>query len=41
MTPAEIVIMEKVPLLGTVKIDNMGVTRLIKERFAARPAVVA
>ena len=38
MTPAEIVIMEKLPLLGTGKIDNMAVTRLVKERFAAAPA---
>jgi acyl-[acyl-carrier-protein]-phospholipid O-acyltransferase/long-chain-fatty-acid--[acyl-carrier-protein] ligase len=38
MTPAEIVHMEKLPLLGTGKIDNMAVTRLVKERFAAAPA---
>jgi acyl-[acyl-carrier-protein]-phospholipid O-acyltransferase/long-chain-fatty-acid--[acyl-carrier-protein] ligase len=38
MTPAEIAYEEKLPLLGTGKIDNMAVTRLIKERFAAAPA---
>ena len=38
MVPAEIVYMEKLPLLGTGKIDNMAVTKLIKERFAAAPA---
>jgi acyl-[acyl-carrier-protein]-phospholipid O-acyltransferase/long-chain-fatty-acid--[acyl-carrier-protein] ligase len=38
MVPAEIVYMEKLPLLGTGKIDNVGVTKLIKERFAAAPA---
>jgi acyl-[acyl-carrier-protein]-phospholipid O-acyltransferase/long-chain-fatty-acid--[acyl-carrier-protein] ligase len=38
LTPAEIVHLEKLPLLGTGKIDNMAVTRLIKERFAAVPA---
>jgi len=38
MTPAEVITMEKVPLLGTGKIDNMAVTRLVKERFAAAPA---
>jgi acyl-[acyl-carrier-protein]-phospholipid O-acyltransferase/long-chain-fatty-acid--[acyl-carrier-protein] ligase len=38
MVPAEIVYMEKMPLLGTGKIDNMAVTKLIKERFAAAPA---
>jgi hypothetical protein len=30
--------MEKVPLLGVGKIDNMAVTKLVKERFAAAPA---
>jgi acyl-[acyl-carrier-protein]-phospholipid O-acyltransferase/long-chain-fatty-acid--[acyl-carrier-protein] ligase len=37
MTPAEVVYMEKIPLLGTGKVDNMAVTRLIKERYAAAP----
>jgi acyl-[acyl-carrier-protein]-phospholipid O-acyltransferase/long-chain-fatty-acid--[acyl-carrier-protein] ligase len=41
MTPAEIVYLEKVPVLGTGKIDNMAVTRLVKERFAAAPAAAA
>jgi acyl-[acyl-carrier-protein]-phospholipid O-acyltransferase / long-chain-fatty-acid--[acyl-carrier-protein] ligase len=38
MVPAEIVYLEKMPVLGTGKIDNMAVTKLIKERFAAAPA---
>ncbi len=38
MMPAEVVTMEKLPLLGTGKIDNMTLTRMIKERFAAAPA---
>ena len=37
MVPAEIVYMEKMPLLGTGKIDNVAVTKLVKERFAAAP----
>jgi acyl-[acyl-carrier-protein]-phospholipid O-acyltransferase/long-chain-fatty-acid--[acyl-carrier-protein] ligase len=44
MTPAEIVVMEKLPLLGTGKIDNMAITKLVKELAApkpAQPAVVA
>ena len=41
MVPAEIVYMEKMPLLGTGKIDNMAVTKLVKERFAATPAAAA
>ena len=43
MVPAEIVYMEKLPMLGSGKVDNMAVTKLVKERFAAAPvaAVVA
>jgi acyl-[acyl-carrier-protein]-phospholipid O-acyltransferase/long-chain-fatty-acid--[acyl-carrier-protein] ligase len=37
MVPAEIIVIEKLPLLGTGKIDNMAVTKQIKERFAAVP----
>ena len=38
MVPAEIIHLEKMPVLGTGKIDNMAVTKLVKERFAAIPA---
>jgi acyl-[acyl-carrier-protein]-phospholipid O-acyltransferase/long-chain-fatty-acid--[acyl-carrier-protein] ligase len=45
MTPAEIVIMDKLPLLGSGKVDNLAVTRLVKERVAAsqgaQPVVAA
>ncbi len=45
MTPAEIVVMEKVPLLGSGKVDNMAVAKLVRERAAAaaaaQPAVAA
>jgi hypothetical protein len=43
MVPAVIDTMEKLPLLGTGKVDNMAVNRLVKERFgaAAAPAVAA
>jgi acyl-[acyl-carrier-protein]-phospholipid O-acyltransferase/long-chain-fatty-acid--[acyl-carrier-protein] ligase len=41
MVPAEIIYMEKMPVLGTGKIDNMAVTKLVKERFAAAPAAAA
>ena len=42
MVPAEIVVIEKLPVLGTGKIDNMAVNKLVKERFAAaaQPAAV-
>jgi acyl-[acyl-carrier-protein]-phospholipid O-acyltransferase/long-chain-fatty-acid--[acyl-carrier-protein] ligase len=38
MTPSEIVVMEKLPLLGTGKIDLVSVAKLIKEMAAAKPA---
>jgi acyl-[acyl-carrier-protein]-phospholipid O-acyltransferase/long-chain-fatty-acid--[acyl-carrier-protein] ligase len=41
MVPAEIIYMEKMPVLGTGKIDNMAVTKLVKERVAATPAAAA
>jgi acyl-[acyl-carrier-protein]-phospholipid O-acyltransferase/long-chain-fatty-acid--[acyl-carrier-protein] ligase len=41
MVPAEIIYMEKLPLLGTGKIDNMAVNKLVKERFAAAPMAQA
>jgi acyl-[acyl-carrier-protein]-phospholipid O-acyltransferase/long-chain-fatty-acid--[acyl-carrier-protein] ligase len=41
MVPAEIVYMEKLPLLGTGKVDNLAITKLVKERFAAAPAAPA
>ena len=40
MTPAEIVVMEKLPLLGTGKIDLVAVAKLVKELAAAKPAPV-
>jgi acyl-[acyl-carrier-protein]-phospholipid O-acyltransferase/long-chain-fatty-acid--[acyl-carrier-protein] ligase len=45
MIPSEFVTLDKLPLLGSGKVDNVAVTRLVKERFAAQaapaPAVVA
>ncbi len=38
MTPAEIVVMEKLPLLGTGKLDLVAVTKLVKEHAAASVA---
>jgi acyl-[acyl-carrier-protein]-phospholipid O-acyltransferase/long-chain-fatty-acid--[acyl-carrier-protein] ligase len=38
MTPAEIVYMEKMPLLGSGKVDNVTLTTLMRERFGAQPA---
>jgi acyl-[acyl-carrier-protein]-phospholipid O-acyltransferase/long-chain-fatty-acid--[acyl-carrier-protein] ligase len=41
MVPAEVVFMEKLPLLGTGKVDTMTVAQIVRERAAAKPAVVA
>ena len=35
MVPAEVVYLEKVPVLGTGKIDMVGVAKLVKERRRA------
>jgi acyl-[acyl-carrier-protein]-phospholipid O-acyltransferase/long-chain-fatty-acid--[acyl-carrier-protein] ligase len=40
MVPAEIVYLEKMPVLGSGKVDNMAVTKFVKERFAAQQAAV-
>ena len=37
MVPAEVVYLEKVPVLGTGKIDMVGVAKLGKDRAAAAP----
>ena len=37
MVPAEVVVLDKLPVLGTGKIDMVGVAKLVKERAAAMP----
>ncbi|MGB9369787.1 MAG: acyl-[ACP]--phospholipid O-acyltransferase [Xanthobacteraceae bacterium] len=37
MVPAEVVYLEKVPVLGTGKIDMVGVAKLVKDRAASAP----
>jgi acyl-[acyl-carrier-protein]-phospholipid O-acyltransferase/long-chain-fatty-acid--[acyl-carrier-protein] ligase len=41
MVPAEVVVMEKLPVLGTGKIDMVGVAKLVKDRAASAPATEA
>jgi acyl-[acyl-carrier-protein]-phospholipid O-acyltransferase/long-chain-fatty-acid--[acyl-carrier-protein] ligase len=41
MIPSEIMYLDKVPVLGTGKIDNVSVAKLVKERFAAAPQQAA
>jgi acyl-[acyl-carrier-protein]-phospholipid O-acyltransferase/long-chain-fatty-acid--[acyl-carrier-protein] ligase len=38
MIPAEVVVVDKVPVLGTGKIDMVGVAKFVKERAASAPA---
>jgi acyl-[acyl-carrier-protein]-phospholipid O-acyltransferase/long-chain-fatty-acid--[acyl-carrier-protein] ligase len=38
MVPAEVVAMKKIPVLGTGKIDMIGVAKLVRERAASAPA---
>jgi acyl-[acyl-carrier-protein]-phospholipid O-acyltransferase/long-chain-fatty-acid--[acyl-carrier-protein] ligase len=37
MIPSEIMIVPKLPLLGSGKVDQLGVTKLVRERLAERP----
>ena len=37
MVPAEVVVLDKVPVLGTGKIDMVGVAKFVKERAASAP----
>src|SRR3954454_3044117 len=41
MVPAEVVYLEKLPVLGTGKIDMVGVATLVKERAASMPMQAA
>jgi acyl-[acyl-carrier-protein]-phospholipid O-acyltransferase/long-chain-fatty-acid--[acyl-carrier-protein] ligase len=41
MVPAEVVVMERLPVLGSGKIDNVALTNHARERAAAKPTVVA
>jgi acyl-[acyl-carrier-protein]-phospholipid O-acyltransferase/long-chain-fatty-acid--[acyl-carrier-protein] ligase len=39
MIPSEIMIFDKLPLLGSGKVDMMSLAKLVNERVAAKPAV--
>jgi acyl-[acyl-carrier-protein]-phospholipid O-acyltransferase/long-chain-fatty-acid--[acyl-carrier-protein] ligase len=41
MVPAEVVVLDKLPVLGTGKIDMVGVAKFVKERAAAAPSAPA
>jgi acyl-[acyl-carrier-protein]-phospholipid O-acyltransferase/long-chain-fatty-acid--[acyl-carrier-protein] ligase len=41
MIPAEVWVLDKLPLLGTGKVDNIAVGKLVEERLAAKPDTMA
>ena len=41
MTPSEVIVVEKLPVLGSGKVDYVGVTRLVRERAAAPQPLAA
>ena len=41
MIPAEVWVMDKLPVLGSGKVDQLSVAKLVEERVAAAPTAVA
>jgi acyl-[acyl-carrier-protein]-phospholipid O-acyltransferase/long-chain-fatty-acid--[acyl-carrier-protein] ligase len=41
MIPSDVLVLEKIPVLGTGKVDNVAVAKLALEQFAQKTAVVA
>jgi acyl-[acyl-carrier-protein]-phospholipid O-acyltransferase/long-chain-fatty-acid--[acyl-carrier-protein] ligase len=41
MIPGDILVLDKIPLLGSGKVDNVAVTRLAQQQFVQKTAVVA
>jgi acyl-[acyl-carrier-protein]-phospholipid O-acyltransferase/long-chain-fatty-acid--[acyl-carrier-protein] ligase len=41
MIPAEVWLVEKLPVLGTGKVDMMAVAKLVEERLATKPDTMA
>jgi acyl-[acyl-carrier-protein]-phospholipid O-acyltransferase/long-chain-fatty-acid--[acyl-carrier-protein] ligase len=41
MIPAEVWVLEKLPVLGTGKVDVIAITQLVEERLAAKPDTMA
>jgi acyl-[acyl-carrier-protein]-phospholipid O-acyltransferase/long-chain-fatty-acid--[acyl-carrier-protein] ligase len=41
MIPSEVWVLDKLPLLGTGKVDMAGVASLVQERLAAKPETMA
>jgi acyl-[acyl-carrier-protein]-phospholipid O-acyltransferase/long-chain-fatty-acid--[acyl-carrier-protein] ligase len=41
MIPSEVLVVDKLPMLGSGKVDHVGVAALVREQVAAKAAVVA
>jgi acyl-[acyl-carrier-protein]-phospholipid O-acyltransferase / long-chain-fatty-acid--[acyl-carrier-protein] ligase len=41
MIPSEVWVMDKLPVLGSGKVDQMSVAKLVEERLAAKPEAIA
>ena len=41
MIPSEVWVLDKLPLLGTGKVDQISVAKLVHERLAAQPEAMA
>ena len=41
MIPSDVLVLEKIPVLGTGKVDNVAVTKLAQQRFEQKTTVVA
>jgi hypothetical protein len=41
MIPADIWVVEKLPMLGSGKVDIVAVGKLVQERLGARPETIA
>jgi acyl-[acyl-carrier-protein]-phospholipid O-acyltransferase/long-chain-fatty-acid--[acyl-carrier-protein] ligase len=41
MIPSDVLVLEKIPVLGTGKVDNLAVTKLAQQQFAQKNVVVS
>jgi len=38
MLPAEVIVLEKLPMLGSGKVDNLAITKFVRDQAAAKAA---
>jgi hypothetical protein len=41
MIPSDVWVIDKLPMLGSGKVDTMAADRLVQERLAAKPETIA